>query len=359
MKSVFERILTEYKDLVIHPYKPTENELSKYLLNDVPNNLIKKVPLSGEKYMVQSSVGQGNWTETPWISFFDREITETAMKGFYIVYLFRKDMKGVYLSLNQGTTYIKNKYKGNKPRTKMEEVALKLKNALNFSIDDFPATSIDLVSTTNNAKNYMAAHICGKYYPLEKFPDNEEMQNDLSKLIKVYQQLKASMGLMNIDQFIDYLLNLDEIEDIQFQSDIQLVAAADTPRIPQTVPPKDSTGKGEKWRRDASIAKEAVQAANYLCEIDPEHLTFISAVTGNNFVEAHHLIPMHFQSEFRWSLDVPGNIVSLCPNCHRMIHHANKGDKHLKIEKLYSLRKQTLIDFGIDIPIDKLLVAYK
>ncbi|PEQ66185.1 hypothetical protein CN474_26970 [Bacillus thuringiensis] len=68
---------------------------------------------------------------------------------------------------------------------------------------------------------------------------------------------------------------------------------------------------------------------------------------------------MSLQSKFRWSLDVPGNIVSLCPNCHRMIHHANKADKHLLIEKLYSLRKQALIDFGIDIPIYELLVAYK
>ncbi|MGS4992792.1 hypothetical protein ACVCK3_04405 [Bacillus cereus] len=42
-----------------------------------------------------------------------------------------------------------------------------------------------------------------------------------------------------------------------------------------------------------------------------------------------------------------------------MIHHANKADKHLLIEKLYSLRKQALIDFGIDIPIYELLVAYK
>ncbi|WP_447212985.1 HNH endonuclease [Bacillus cereus] len=91
----------------------------------------------------------------------------------------------------------------------------------------------------------------------------------------------------------------------------------------------------------------------------PYHLTFVSAVTGSNFVEAHHLIPMSLQSKFRWSLDVLGNIVSLCPNCHRMIHHANKADKHLLIEKLYSLRKQALIDFGIDIPIYELLVAYK
>ncbi|MGN7285368.1 MrcB family domain-containing protein [Shouchella rhizosphaerae] len=359
MKSALERIITEYNNQVIHFFRPTENELSRYFLNDVPEILINQVQLDERKYKVQASVGQGNWTETPWVSIFDREITESAMKGFYIVYLFRKDMKGVYLSLNQGTTYIKNKYKGRKPRTKMEEVALKLKAILDFSLDDFPATSIDLASYTDNSKNYMAAHICGKYYPLERLPENEELQNDLRKLIKVYQQLKAFMGLKNTDHFIDYLLNLEEIEDTQFQSDIQLVAPADTPRVPQTVPQKERTSEGMKWKRDASIAKEAVQAANYLCEIDPYHITFVSAVTGKNFVEAHHLIPMSLQSNFCRSLDVPGNIVSLCPNCHRSIHHANKAEKYLLIKKLYSLRKQALIDFGIDVPLEDLFVAYK
>lgn len=100
----------------------------------------------------------GNWTETPWISVFDRDITETATKGFYIVYLFRKDMNGVYLSLNQGTTHLQHKYKKNNPRSKMEEIALKLQDTLSYFLEDFPTIKIDLISKTTNSKNYIASY---------------------------------------------------------------------------------------------------------------------------------------------------------------------------------------------------------
>jgi hypothetical protein len=41
------------------------------------------------------------------VAVFDRLITKTARQGFYIVYLFRGDLNGVYLSLNQGVTSIR------------------------------------------------------------------------------------------------------------------------------------------------------------------------------------------------------------------------------------------------------------
>ncbi|MGH1276645.1 MrcB family domain-containing protein [Bacillus cereus] len=67
---------------------------------------------------------------TPWISIFDKEITETAQKGVYVVYLVRKDLQGFYLSLNQGTTYIGDKYKGQKPKDQMRKIAESLRGDL-------------------------------------------------------------------------------------------------------------------------------------------------------------------------------------------------------------------------------------
>ncbi len=50
----------------------------------------------------------GQWTHFPWIAIFDIDITTSAQRGFYPVYLFTEDMRGgVYLSLNQGWTYFK------------------------------------------------------------------------------------------------------------------------------------------------------------------------------------------------------------------------------------------------------------
>ena len=44
-------------------------------------------------------------------------------------------------------------------------------------------------------------------------------------------------------------------------------------------------------------------------------------------MEAHHLIPLRMQHDFENSLDVVGNIVSICPNCHRLIHYGRDKDK--------------------------------
>ena len=49
----------------------------------------------------------GNWAQLPWIAIFNPKITKSAQSGYYIVYLFREDMKGVYISLNQGVTEYK------------------------------------------------------------------------------------------------------------------------------------------------------------------------------------------------------------------------------------------------------------
>ncbi|MBY0001439.1 HNH endonuclease [Priestia aryabhattai] len=52
-------------------------------------------------------------------------------------------------------------------------------------------------------------------------------------------------------------------------------------------------------------------------------------------MEAHHLIPMKKQNDYQNSIDVDGNIICLCPTCHRKIHVGNNNKKEL-IKLLYN-----------------------
>lgn len=63
-----------------------------------------------DSWIVRGSPGQGQWAYVPWISVFDPAITTTATHGYYVVYLFAADMSRVYLSLNQGTTAVRNDF---------------------------------------------------------------------------------------------------------------------------------------------------------------------------------------------------------------------------------------------------------
>ncbi|MCU5395971.1 hypothetical protein CN639_23990 [Bacillus toyonensis] len=360
MREYFEGVLKSYGECLRSPFEPKKYKETELVLKKVPEAIVKGLHLDEEKYTVQGSVGMTKWAYTPWVSIFDKEITQTAQKGFYVVYLFRKDLKGFYLSLNQGTMHIEDKYKGHKPRGKMREIAKSLRGDLIYNKEKFPLEEIELAADNPNPKNYMAAHICGKYYDASNIPSDEKLFSDLEELLAVYLQLKSLMMGKSIEEMHDFYLQEEEIEDIKYQSDI-LVARPRTTKItkkPQPLP-EETIKRGKKiWKRDSSIAKEALQEANFLCELDPTHLTFKSKVTNENFVEAHHLIPMKQQSEFHWSLDVPGNIMSLCPNCHRKIHHASKKEKKVVVKNLYDKKTNELDGYGIHIPLKKLMSYY-
>lgn len=152
--------------------------------------------------------------------------------------------------------------------------------------------------------------------------------------------------------------NNEELNEENYQDLILTAKATKTCECPQKkTNPKDRV-KGKVWERNPSIAKEALNIADYKCELDESHITFISSNTGKNFVEAHHLIPMKYQGDFENSIDVPGNIIAMCPTCHRKIHLCGINEKKDMLKSLYSQRKDKLDRYGISVDLDELLSMY-
>jgi hypothetical protein len=121
---------------------------------------------------------------------------------------------------------------------------------------------------------------------------------------------------------------------------------------------KRKPSTSEQWNRDPKMAAIAIENANYQCEINPDHKTFISDKSGKNFLEAHHFIPMKYQEYFDVSIDVPENILALCPNCHRAFHHAQYVEKGILIDTFFLKRVNQLISRGIDLKIDSIKDYY-
>lgn len=88
-----------------------------------------------------------------------------------------------------------------------------------------------------------------------------------------------------------------------------------------------------------------------------EHQTFIRKANGMPYTEPHHLVPMRAQKDFSVSLDVENNIVSLCSNCHNLIHYGKGAEILLK--KIYNEREQLLQQAGIVITFEDLMNYYK
>jgi len=127
---------------------------------------------------------------------------------------------------------------------------------------------------------------------------------------------------------------------------------------PTQKPNKSLNGDSEVYILDKKVRAQALYRSNYLCEIDNNHITFVSRATSKNYVEGHHLIPMSAQDNFDTSIDVTSNIIALCPNCHRAIHNSAPEEQRELISKLFGLRKSRLKKQGINIILDDLITIY-
>lgn len=112
-----------------------------------------------------------------------------------------------------------------------------------------------------------------------------------------------------------------------------------------------------KWKRNPKIGARAIKSAGYKCEVEPEAPTFNSRYTGKPFMEAHHLVPMKVQSDFKGvNLDSTGNICSLGPMAHRKIHFAPLADIVDSIASLHDRKKDFMDELGISV--DDLIKIY-
>ncbi len=122
--------------------------------------------------------------------------------------------------------------------------------------------------------------------------------------------------------------------------------------------PSNELIKTYKYRlKRRCMMTQAIINAKYNCEEDENHPSFIRKSNNKNYTEAHHLIPLQYQNRFKYSLDIPANIISLCSNCHNQLHYGR--DKESILKKLYNIRINELNKFGIEIEFNDLLKMYK
>lgn len=110
------------------------------------------------------------------------------------------------------------------------------------------------------------------------------------------------------------------------------------------------------YKRDKQRAINALNHANYSCEIDKNHICFLRKDGVTPYTEAHHLIPLSFQYKFKNSLDIEENIISLFSNCHNEIHYGFNAKRLIK--KLFEERKDVLKIKGINISLNELYEYY-
>ena len=123
-----------------------------------------------------------------------------------------------------------------------------------------------------------------------------------------------------------------------------------------------TNGLGTRPPTDSKISKTVIELNGYRCEyamsVGKKHNLF-NGKDKHPFMEGHHLIPMKATKDFfPLNLDRPSNIVSLCPGCHTLLHHATKDEKLKILKVLYENHIEQLNNDGIYISLEVLLEKY-
>ena len=363
---------------LLNQYLPSKNEtfkghpMGELVRQTIPSTIQEALGLADDDYHIVGSVGQGQWAEVPWVSIFLPQITKSATKGYYIVYLINADCSGLYLSLNQGWTYFNDKYGSRKGITMIRTSAQKIRQELRFLSPNLSLQSIDLRGRGPLAKGYEAGHISGKYYDAGQIPDALTLAQDLQELLNVYDEIDNLIGERTVAEFNDALLSEEDdlflesskseedfqkrVNEIQVEEKEEMEEMEEEKRRRKD-PIKSREGK-ETYGRDSAISAAAIKMSHHQCQLDPSHTTFISKSTSKPFMEAHHIVPMSAQKDFKYDLDRTTNIAVLCPNCHRLLHHGLDEEKEKLIRKLFQSRRESLEKIGIEITPTALLNLY-
>lgn len=356
----------EYPSVVLQEF--AGHEVGRLMRHELPLRILEGANLNTDEYKAYGSVGIGTWAKVPWIAFLDRAISDTVQKGIYVTYLFRGDGKGFYLSLNQGYAFFQERY-GDESKIIIDKVTKYLRSELRTIDEKMNAEAIDLGGDTSLISAYESAHIIGKYYDA-----NEELQEgnfieDFKSIMLTYKEVCGLLKGKSYEAFIESIVNFqsidfsEEIENDNFIKYIYLntnhkdYVADFITEIDGKRAMFEMKAYNVRPRKNAMIARQSMEVANYRCEYDPEHETF-DTNNGKPYVEVHHLIPIKEQDRFNFYLDNSANIVVLCPNCHKAIHMGSDEVKEKMLRKLFYPRAEKLESKGIELTFSQLKEMY-
>ena len=115
-------------------------------------------------------------------------------------------------------------------------------------------------------------------------------------------------------------------------------------RIGEDLPTRRNVTPRDIWQRSSAVVDRA--RAKGVCEVCGANETFLKE-DGRQYFEGHHLVPICLQASFKVSLDVTGNVVCLCPKCHRFLHFGRQQDKKRCLVDIYNRRASILAKVGI------------
>lgn len=304
------RLATEYTYERVKPF--TGSKFGDFVRHDIAVEAKKLLTFSPFNLKVKASVGQGVWASVPWLAFFDPLVTETATKGFYVVYLINPDAQTITLSMNQGTTAIYNDFGPSRGREVLKRRARDMADRVHEYAKYFSEKPIYLGSEAGLPAGYEAGHAFGKTYQAGRLT-NETLEADLHQMLLAYEALVNRGGTTPSEVMQEEAKGKDIHETRRYILSIRI-------------------------ERSPKVRKEVLKAKPPICEccgLDPRRDYSFSGPLHEIPLDVHHAAPLHGLAEGETRrYKVPDDFMVLCPTCHRMIHKIDAPSNLSKLKQM-------------------------
>jgi hypothetical protein len=165
-------------------------------LNDNLDRFKSNYEIAIEDLWVQGKDGDGNKAEIPWVRIGSKELSPSAMKGWYVVFLFSATGSNCYLSLGHSSMI----YEGDSIEKRYQkplppELAYQMMNwgreKLNLNEVKAPRLKfqMDLEAKGILAEAYNRTSLCGFEYSENGIPNDDQIISDVEFLLELLSKI--------------------------------------------------------------------------------------------------------------------------------------------------------------------------
>lgn len=165
-------------------------------LNENFDRFKSKYEIAIEDLWVQGKDGEGNKAEIPWVRLGSKELSPSAMKGWYVVFLFAATGSNCYLSLGHSSMIYEGdstekRYQKPLPPELAGEMMQWGREKLQLNEIKVPRLKfkMDLEAKGILAEAYNRTSLCGFEYPIQQIPSDEQIINDVEFLLEMLSKI--------------------------------------------------------------------------------------------------------------------------------------------------------------------------
>ena len=181
------------------------------VVDEIPQILESWTPDS-DKYKFDGSDGKGNILRTPWFAILNLDVTDSATKGYYLVYLISADMQHLVLELGFGAYQFEKQYgRGKKMFASLDTAVVNMRvNSQHLLDRSLSATrsrvNAQPVELDNSQDFHLTAYErCSIYslvYEISELPTENELKRDYLEFLKLYENMCSSLLLADVDSYV-------------------------------------------------------------------------------------------------------------------------------------------------------------